>query len=429
MKIDSFLQHYQLQTNPFEAEEARHDPVFDRLADAGTPHPDFPKIVGRLDKPSTAVLFGEKGSGKTAMRLVIGKYIDHHNEEHPDKRVLTVPYDDFNPVLDNMARTVHRDGREVLKHCRLEDHQDAILSLAATALVSALLGETQANSEPARLPADIDRMLKAMPRQRRVDLAVLAALYDQPQTGSVEPRWRKLRSKLRLQWRLPLSLCDVAGALAVIAAGLGITVAVMSRDPWWLLMALGVTTAGALLLGGYWCWRQTKLWWLSRKTTREMAAVNRSTAELRQLLSELSPADLAREPFPAGRSEDEQSVSDARYQLTRRLLEILYQLGYVGIIVLVDRVDEPALISGDPDRMKALVWPMLDNKFLQQEGVGVKLLLPIELRHLLMRIEPVLSGSPPRQAEYDRTADLVRHHVVRPVYRALTPAVPTAMNR
>ena len=35
--------------------------------------------------------------------------------------------------------------------------------------------------------------------------------------------------------------------------------------------------------------------------------------------------------------------------------------------------------------MRALVWPMLDNKFLKHPGLGLKLLLPIELERLLDR--------------------------------------------
>ena len=35
--------------------------------------------------------------------------------------------------------------------------------------------------------------------------------------------------------------------------------------------------------------------------------------------------------------------------------------------------------------MQALVWPMLDNKFLKHPGLGVKLLLPIELEHAIDR--------------------------------------------
>ena len=388
MKIDTFLQHYQLTTNPFEAEEARHDPVFDRLlVDAGTNHPDFGKIVGRLDKPSTAVVFGEKGTGKTAMRLLIGRYLDRHNEQTPGQRVLIVPYDDFNPVLDNMSRTVSGDGKAVLEHCRLEDHQDAILSRAVTELVSALLGEESDGPEPVRLPDDVAAALKAMPRQRRIDLALLAALYDQPRSGQLDTRWRQLRSKLRLTWRAGLKTAKVAAtALTAAAAGLGIAVAIMGGDPWWVPALLVLTGAGAAGLWGYWLTRQIRLWWLGRAIHRDMAAVNRTPGELRRLLAAFSPKDLAHQPLPTARPvSDHHSPSDARYQLTRRLLDVLRALGHTGMIVLVDRVDEPALISGDPQRMKALIWPLFDNKFLQQEGVGLKMLLPIELRHLLMR--------------------------------------------
>jgi hypothetical protein len=35
--------------------------------------------------------------------------------------------------------------------------------------------------------------------------------------------------------------------------------------------------------------------------------------------------------------------------------------------------------------MKALLWPMLDNKFLKHPGLGLKLLLPIELSYFVDR--------------------------------------------
>jgi hypothetical protein len=55
------------------------------------------------------------------------------------------------------------------------------------------------------------------------------------------------------------------------------------------------------------------------------------------------------------------------------------------VVVLIDRVDEPHLITGSVERMRALIWPMLDNKFLKQPGVGLKLLLPRELADHLHR--------------------------------------------
>ena len=54
-------------------------------------------------------------------------------------------------------------------------------------------------------------------------------------------------------------------------------------------------------------------------------------------------------------------------------------------MVLVDRVDEPHLINGSTELMRALVWPMLDNKFLKHPGIGFKLLLPIELAQYIDR--------------------------------------------
>jgi hypothetical protein len=53
--------------------------------------------------------------------------------------------------------------------------------------------------------------------------------------------------------------------------------------------------------------------------------------------------------------------------------------------VLVDRVDEPHLINGSSELMRAFLWPMLDNKFLKHPGIGFKLLLPIELSYFIDR--------------------------------------------
>ena len=64
---------------------------------------------------------------------------------------------------------------------------------------------------------------------------------------------------------------------------------------------------------------------------------------------------------------------------------ILQSLGYQGVFVLVDRVDEPYLINGSADLMRALIWPMLDNKLLKHPGVGIKLMLPSELKYFVER--------------------------------------------
>ena len=67
------------------------------------------------------------------------------------------------------------------------------------------------------------------------------------------------------------------------------------------------------------------------------------------------------------------------YEMIKKLQGVLETLGFDGITVLVDRVDEPHMINGSVERMRALLWPLFDNKFLRHPGIGFKLLLPIEV--------------------------------------------------
>ena len=64
---------------------------------------------------------------------------------------------------------------------------------------------------------------------------------------------------------------------------------------------------------------------------------------------------------------------------------MLTACGYGGMVVIVDRLDEPHLINGSAERMRQVIWPMLDNKFLKSPGLGFKLLLPIELYGFIER--------------------------------------------
>ena len=226
-----------------------------------------------------------------------------------------------------------------------------------------------------------------------MDLAVLAGLYDQPSSGVLLPRWRRLRKALRLGWRLPMSFWrNAAIVMTLVALGLGGWFYFVDQDagsdtPWWLMPAVGLSAAAAVMLWIYWAYVLGKAWGLSRKVAREMPAIGRTSTTLRGIFSELGPATLAGQPLPThGRNEQEQR--DSRYQLTRRFVDILKSLGYAGMIVLIDRVDEPTAVAGDAHKMRSLIWPMFDNKFLKQEGIGLKLLLPVELSYLLQKEGP-----------------------------------------
>ncbi len=69
MHIQQFLNHHGIQRNPFCEEDAQTDPVFKDYCIVNTYHPAWDKVYGDPAEPSTAIVFGEKGSGKTAMCL------------------------------------------------------------------------------------------------------------------------------------------------------------------------------------------------------------------------------------------------------------------------------------------------------------------------------------------------------------------------
>ena len=399
MKVENFLGHHGLTENPFAAEEARLDDVFNRLAESSLHHPDVNKIFGAIDQPSTAVVFGEKGSGKTAIRLTLQRKIDQHNNDvvraDHERRVLVVAYDDFNPVIDRLTRTRRTEASTIIKEFRLADHQDAILGLATTRLVDALLKDSSSDDETMALPEEkLKRLRKRLSRQQRMDLAVLAGLYDQPSSGVMLPRWRRLRKSLKLGWRLPMAFWRNAAVVATLGAlGLGGWFWWLQRDstsggaPWWLLPILGLVAAAAVMLWAFWIYLFGRTWGLSRKVAREMPTIGRTPTSLRSIFGELGPTTLAGQPLPThGRHDQEQR--DSRYQLTRRFVGVLKALGYAGMVVLVDRVDEPTAVAGDPQKMRSLIWPMFDNKFLKQDGIGLKLLLPVELSYLLAKEGP-----------------------------------------
>jgi len=387
MNVDTFLKHHGISDNPFAAEEARLDPIFAKITQGATDHPDFPKIMGELSQPSTAIVFGEKGSGKTAIRLLLGKKINDHNGKS-DKPVLAVAYDDLNPVLDKLLQHHKQDADAMLKGFKLDDHQDAILSQAVTKLVSCILGQRDDSPEPVPAMDVSGRAIRAMPKQTRVDLAVLAALYDEPRSGSAVPRFAKFRRAMRIGPRLPLWIVVTLGiVVTVAAAALWFAKYFVDDAPLWLLPSVILGVALAALAWGYAGWRWLTLWLSARRVVKAMPAVSRSTSNLRQMLEMLKASHLAGQPLPQPPSQGTggTDLGDTRYQLTRRFISALTEMGFAGMIVFIDRMDEPTLVHGDAGRMKSITWPMFDNKFLKQDNLGLKMLLPLELRYELNR--------------------------------------------
>lgn len=376
MQVEDFWQHWAIEENPFRAEEARNDPVYTRLLRSASAHPEFEKIYGEPDNPTSAVVFGEKGSGKTAIRLLIERLIGEHNSQYPDRMAWVVAYHDLNPVLDRLKHAEQvKDPRKLLSRIRVEDHLDAIISQATTRLVDAIVakGEIPHCKDPATI-------IRRLPRQQRLDLAELAILYDQPRSGSMSGRWARLKKHLKFG-RMPwLRLTKWLGVTLLIGGvGLMLYKVFAEVEEMMLTLSIGLVLAASLLMLGIWAWRHIQLWLLSRQILADVKTVERRRSDLHLALADLPYREMRSQPIP------EPGDQDSRYQLIGRMLDLLENFGYCCMIVLVDRVDEPAMINGDAEKMRDLVWPMLNNKFLQQDRVGIKMLLPVELRHLLKR--------------------------------------------
>jgi hypothetical protein len=373
MKIQQFLDHHGIASNPFADEDAQTDLVFKGACIRNTFHPTWDKIYGDPKEPATAVVFGEKGSGKTAIRLQLARRLTDYNAEHPEQQVFVVQYDDFNPFLDRFRERFSGRRRRVeraLEQWRLWDHMDGILSLAVTQLVDRILEVKQTRHPAARdEPLPIASLDAAQVR----DVMLLAACYDQSTAESPFQRWRRLRRKLRFStWR---SKWDLALGILTTLAVIGL-IAWQGDWSWfghWLpyvLIAAGWAPRG---------WRLLKWWHKAWKVARTTRVLSHNTKHLCRALLNFPGGKIVGQPLPALQRTDD------RYELLAKLQGVLRSMRFEGILVLVDRVDEPYLINGVTDLMRALVWPMLDNKFLKHPGLGLKLLLPIDLERLLDR--------------------------------------------
>src|SRR5262245_60013984 len=122
MRIQDFLDHHGIGANPFTEEDAQTDPVLKSHCIAGVYHPTWDKVYGDPHDPATSVVFGEKGAGKTAMRLQVARHLAEHNRQQPEERVFVVEYDDFNPFLDRFRDSLggrHRRPDKALAQWRL----------------------------------------------------------------------------------------------------------------------------------------------------------------------------------------------------------------------------------------------------------------------------------------------------------------------
>ena len=378
MKIRDLLEHHGVLGNPFADEDAQTDLIFKGHCVKTTFHTAWDKLYGNPAEPSTAIVFGEKGAGKTALRLQMIRMLTEYNTDHPEARPLVVDYADLNPFLDRFRNRFPRSRKiqKVLARWEIWDHLDAILSLSVTQLVDRIL-DPGAASHPAAVDNKPIPIEKLSPHQVR-DLLLLAVCYDTSRSENIFNRWKRLSKKLRYgNWKSFFTERRESG-IGVLGTILGVGGLYRWTD------SLGFLLNGWFYLFLFVLWflffrkafqRWTKAW----AVRRSLRTLPHLTSELCSVLMRLRKQDFPGMPFPVGGS------TDNRYAMLEKLLGVCEPLGLRGLIVMMDRVDEPYLINGSADLMKLLVWPILDNKLLKHDRVGLKLLLPDQLLRFMER--------------------------------------------
>ena len=377
MKVHQFLDHYGVSENPFAEEDAQSDRVFQSHCLKGVHHAAWDKIYGNPATPATSVVFGEQGAGKTALRLQIISKLAEYNSQNPTSRAFVLQYDDFNPFLDCFRERLsgsRRKPERALQNWKLWDHMDAILSLAVTRLSDMIRNDgTDPNDASAKITSD---QLDQLTRPQKRDLLLLATIYDQNRSLAPQLRWTQLQQRLKFR-SLSRFLSPLYSALAS-AAVFGI--AYWQGEGWKGLAnkwAIGLAIACWLPF----LWYQLKLFYTSWVIRRQVRVVDHQVSMLRSLLSMFNPPEFLGQPLPRG------SRGDDRYEMIIKLQAVLKTLGFSSMVVLVDRVDEPHLINGSPERMRDLIWPLFDNKFLKHPGLAFKLLLPAAVSGFLAKEE------------------------------------------
>ncbi len=375
MRVQQLLEHHGIAVNPFAEEDAQSDPVFKERCRDATYHPAWDKVYGDPSDPATSIVFGEKGAGKTAMRMQMAGRIALFNAHPGNSRLFVIEYDDFNPFLDHFADRLsarkQRDPARVLAEFKLWDHMDAILSLGVTSLVDRLLGVPHPTG-PSANQLNADRV-RTLDRHQKRDLLLLVTCYDNSTRENVASRWSRLRRKMGYYtWQ---SWWDKALGFVVTLAVFA-TIIYLRNWQWlsspWPYVIVAAGWLPALL-------RMAKWYFVAHRIGRNVRVLKPHVGSVRRLLMRFPKRDIEGQPLP------ETQRTDDRYELFAKFQGVLKSLGCEGVVVLVDRVDEPHLITGSVERMRALIWSMLDNKFLKQPGVGLKLLLPRELADYMQR--------------------------------------------
>lgn len=358
MRIEEFLARHKIKTNPFSnAEEAQGDEILMRLLEKKNfqfGHPQWPKFYGEPPGNQTSIVFGLKGSGKTAMRLALNRALHAHNEKNKTARALLVNYDEFNNYIDiwrrDMVGTLKKSRGYFARKKTVEPSFKENWSLANH--MDAIMCETTRQFEE-MLKNSVSKPQR-WSEHTKYELLMLAAIYLPYHSHDYKETMNNLDKLLFSKF---------------------------SR----FVNSLTYTLASVCTLGIYNAYR----WWtanqLAKRIISHVQVLDRDIQDLRWALSHIPMTYLQHQPLTV-KNEDPDNEAP-RFTLLEKLIRICNASGYERLVVVIDKVDEPSFIKGDYNLMADFIVPLWNNKLLQTNGIDFKMLLPAQLHRIIRKAD------------------------------------------
>ncbi len=383
MFAQTWRQHWGMTCEPFMCEDADKDSILQSM-DKSAVYSGFDRIYGNPNEPSPGIVFGEKGSGKSALRLMMRRNLEEYNEKNPEKKIFLIEYTDFNRFIGNYRNTLSNrsdeasEAKEVISRWKLSDHLDCILSLGFSALVDEIIAS--------------GRNAKKLHHKHCADLLLGTSLYYHSDNDTTVDALKKLNRKYGFggirpyfKWLAAILLSIISVFFVIFPYLLPVIITMysdidLSEGTW---AEYFLTLQPQLFYGiGIGLFVITWLWFLlarsssfspARRAARGIKVVPKDANLTAKILLRLPSKERKDFILPFGNDEA------SRYDWLQRFITLINQFGYHGIYVVVDRLDEPSLLSGREELMRQFVEKMLDIKLLQYPHIGIKLFLPIEL--------------------------------------------------
>ncbi len=363
MFTETWRRRWGLKEAPFVHEDADRDPLLDRV-DSWAVHRSYERLVGSDGEPSSAVIFGERGSGKSALRRSVARGLSASGKS------LTVEITDVDPWLEifqDRRGNNESESRDFGDLTRV-DLIDLMLS-AGLMRLSEVLGE-----DPQRL--------SKLDASERAELILLVAAYHADLEGDREERVHSLlAARGGRQWLMARVGLGLVGATMCLAP-------LLQLQGWWPLkssLVPSLAVVGAVLLGFlgmHAVWRSVLARSAARRIIRSMSITQPDRALLHRALVTLPRS--SKPQFMRGA----ESAEEGRYRLLRRVIQLVRRMKWSGLVLLVDRIDESTLLEARADSMSSFIDPVLEHKLLQLDGFGLKLFLPVELTPMVRGAGP-----------------------------------------